>query len=154
MPCPDCERMLMEICKDGRSTGGAFTGGRARPEEAFRPYGARFLSACFCKNERETAVWTTGCRRLTLRLKICCRSITFCFILYHQLLSLNISFCFRSAIFCLIWYHQSVLRFLSFYRHRVRRCFPTFSATLPARPSDLSAGDKMEFSGPQTAYLG
>lgn len=32
--------------------------------------------------------------------------------------------------------------------------FPTCPATLPAKPSNLSAGDKMEFSGPQTAYLG
>lgn len=43
MPCSDCERMLTEICKDGRSTGGAVTDGRARPAEAFRPYGARFF---------------------------------------------------------------------------------------------------------------
>ena len=80
MPCPDCERMLTEICKDGRSTGGAFTGGWARPAEVLRPYGAMFLHACFGKNERETAAWTTGCRWLTLRLKIYCRSVTFCFI--------------------------------------------------------------------------
>lgn len=43
MPCPDCERMLTEICKDGRGTGGAVTDGLVRPEEAFRPYGARFF---------------------------------------------------------------------------------------------------------------
>lgn len=77
MPCSDCERMLTEICKDGRGMGGAVTDGLVRPAEVLRPYGASFFLLVSVKNERETAAWTAGCRRRTLRLKICCRSVTF-----------------------------------------------------------------------------